>query len=41
MSKLKAIDTSEKDRALADLEKTKTELRELDLRQGTGETIVE
>ena len=34
MSKLKAIDTSEKDRALADLDRTRAELREIDLRQG-------
>ena len=32
VSKLKAIDTSEKDRALADLDKTRAELRELELR---------
>ncbi len=33
VSKLKAIDTSEKDRALADLDRTRAELREIDLRQ--------
>ena len=32
VSKLKAIDTSEKDRALADLDKTRAELRELERR---------
>lgn len=32
ISKLKAIDTSEKDRALADLEKERTTNRELNLR---------
>ncbi len=33
VSKLKAIDTSEKDRALSDLDRTRAELREIDLRQ--------
>jgi len=44
VSKLKALDTSEKDRALADLDKEKTNSREIQLRytiMGGGDILGE